>query len=40
MKLSFEQLTSIARGTDRLEKVESGVQFFRMTEAQKGYYLH
>ena len=40
MKLSFEQLCSIARGTDRLEKVENGVQLFRMTVAQKGYYLH
>ena len=40
MKLSFEQLSSIARGIDRLEKVEDGVQFFRMTEAQKGYYMH
>ena len=40
MKLSLEQLKSIARGVDRLEEVDDGVQFFRMTEAQKGYYLH
>ena len=40
MKLSFEQLSNIVRGVDRLEKVEGGVRFFRMTEAQKGYYLH
>ena len=40
MKLSFEQLKSIARGTDRLEEVEGGVQFFRMTAAQKQYYLN
>ncbi len=40
MKLSFEQLKSIVRGADRLEEVEGGVQFFRMTQAQKGYYLH
>ena len=40
MKLSFEQLASIARGIDRLEQVEDGVQFFRMTEAQKAYYMH
>ena len=40
MKLSLEQLGSIARGTDRVEAVDGGVQFFRMTEAQKGYYLH
>ena len=39
MKLSFEQLCSIACGTDRLEQVEGGVQFFRMTAAQKQYYL-
>ena len=39
MKLSFEQLASIARGTDRVEEVEGGVQFFRMTTAQKQYYL-
>ena len=39
MKLSFEQLTNIARGVDRLEKVDGGVQFFRMTSAQKQYYL-
>ena len=39
MKLSFEQLKSIARGVDRVEKVADGVQFFRMTEAQKAYYL-
>ena len=39
MKLSFEQLCGIARGVDRLEKVEDGVQFFRMTAAQKQYYL-
>ena len=40
MKLSLEQLGSIARGTNRVEAVDGGVQFFRMTEAQKGYYLH
>ena len=40
MKLSLEQLWGIARGVDRLEEVEDGVRFFRMTEAQKGYYLH
>ena len=40
MKLSFEQLCSIARGVDRLEKVEGGVQFFRMTAEQKQYYLN
>ena len=40
MKLSFEQLKSIARGTDRLEEVADGMQFFRMTEAQKAYYMH
>ena len=39
MKLSLEQLRSIARGTDRLEEVDGGVQFFRMTAAQKEYYL-
>ena len=39
MKLSFEQLCSIARGVDRLEKAEDGVQLFRMTAAQKQYYL-
>ena len=39
MKLSFEQLSSIARGVDRVEKVEGGVQLFRMTAAQKDYYL-
>lgn len=39
MKLSFEQLKSIARGVDRVEEVDGGVQFFRMTEAQKQYYL-
>ncbi len=40
MKLSFEQLKGIARGVDRLEEVEGGVQFFRMTAAQKQYYLN
>ena len=40
MKLSLEQLKSIAHGVDRVEEVDGGVQFFRMTEAQKGYYLH
>ena len=40
MKLSLEQLTSIACGIDRTERTEDGVQLFRMTEAQKGYYLH
>ena len=40
MKLSFEQLKSIARGVDRVEEVDGGVQFFRMTVAQKEYYLH
>ena len=39
MKLSFEQLKSIARGVDRVEEVDGGVQFFRMTVAQKQYYL-
>ena len=39
MKLSLEQLRSIARGTDRLEEVADGIQLFRMSEAQKGYYL-
>ena len=39
MKLSFEQLKSIARGVDRLEEVDGGIQFFRMTAAQKQYYL-
>ena len=39
MKLSLEQLRSIACGTDRLEEVDGGVQFFRMTAAQKEYYL-
>ena len=39
MKLSFDQLKSIARGVDRVEEVDGGVQFFRMTEAQKQYYL-
>ncbi len=39
MKLSFEQLCGIARGVDRVEEVEGGVQFFRMTVAQKEYYL-
>ena len=40
MRLSFEQLKSIARGVDRLEEVEGGVQFFRMTAEQKQYYLN
>ena len=40
MKLSLEQLSSIARGVDRVEVTSDGVQFFRMTEAQKGYYMH
>ena len=39
MKLSLEQLKSIARGVDRLEETEDGVQLFRMTAAQKQYYL-
>ena len=40
MKLSLEQLSSIARGVDRVEQTSDGVQFFRMTEAQKAYYMH
>lgn len=39
MNLSFEQLKSIARGVDRLEEVEGGVQFFRMSRDHKQYYL-
>ena len=39
MKLSLEQLKSVACGIDRLEEVDGGVQFFRMTAAQKEYYL-
>lgn len=40
MKLSFEQLASIARGVDRVEETPDGVQFFRMSASHKQYFLH
>ena len=39
MKLSIEQLRAVTRGAVELEQCENGVRFWRMTKAQRQYYL-